>query len=374
MSHTSIIPNILYLGGFELPDKNAAAQRVMSNAKLLRELGFEVTLVGVAKDKDGLNGYYDGFNCISIPYPQKINEWLKQILTFISKEEIKSYSPKYVVLYNFPAIASLRILHFCHKNGIKVVHDLTEWEQTDGFSPRNMIKRIDTQLRMHYCMKKMDGVIAISKYLYNYYKDLTTTILIPPTIDLTDPKWCRGRDLMANKPITLVYAGSPGVKSKDRLDYIINAVAKYPHFRLNIVGITQEQYEGSYGPIDSSIKNTQFMGRLSHKDALKAICSADFQMLIRENTLKNTAGFPTKFVESISCCTPLIATLTSNIGDYLEDGVNGFVVDKTNTIEDVLGKISNMSADSLILMKQKCRDFKKFDFHYYKNDFEKLFK
>ena len=33
--------SILYLGGFELPDKNAAAQRVMANAKLLREMGFD---------------------------------------------------------------------------------------------------------------------------------------------------------------------------------------------------------------------------------------------------------------------------------------------------------------------------------------------
>ena len=41
---------VLYLGAFELPDKNAAAQRVISNGKLLREMGFEVTYVGISKD------------------------------------------------------------------------------------------------------------------------------------------------------------------------------------------------------------------------------------------------------------------------------------------------------------------------------------
>ena len=41
---------ILYIGGFELPDKNAAAHRVLSNAKALRDSGKNVILVGINKD------------------------------------------------------------------------------------------------------------------------------------------------------------------------------------------------------------------------------------------------------------------------------------------------------------------------------------
>lgn len=364
---------VLYIGGFELPDKNAAAQRVMSNAKLLREIGFEVTFVGVVKDSNTLDSKTLGFDTYGIPYPQNIKQWLYYIISFISKDKIYSYAPDYIILYNFPAIASLRILHYCHKNGIKVFHDLTEWEQTDGYSPRDLIKRIDTQLRMRYCIRKMDGVISISRYLYDYYKKYTNTIHVPPTVDLNDEKWDRNRALTVSNPRTLVYAGSPGTKGKDRLDKIVKAVVKYPNIMLNIVGISRDQFEMAYGKINSDIKNVMFAGRLPHKEAIKAVCNADFQMLIRDNTLKNNAGFPTKYVESISCCTPVVATLTSNIGDYLQEGVNGFVVDETNTIEDVLEKISKMSNDSLISMKQNCREFQKFDFHYYKSEFEKLF-
>ena len=36
---------IIYIGGFELPDKNAAAHRVLGNAKILRELGYKVILI-----------------------------------------------------------------------------------------------------------------------------------------------------------------------------------------------------------------------------------------------------------------------------------------------------------------------------------------
>lgn len=87
-----------------------------------------------------------------------------------------------------------------------------------------------------------------------------------------------------------------------------------------------------------------FHGRVSHTEAFSYVCEADFQMLIRENTLKNSAGFPTKFVESMSCCTPLIATLTSNIDDYLQDEVNGFIVSDEHPLGEVLKKAASLSS------------------------------
>ena len=40
--NTNLRKTILYIGGFELPDKNAAAHRVVANGKALRELGYSV--------------------------------------------------------------------------------------------------------------------------------------------------------------------------------------------------------------------------------------------------------------------------------------------------------------------------------------------
>ena len=42
---------IIYIGGFELPDKNAAAQRIIGNSYALKELGYEVIFLGVSKSK-----------------------------------------------------------------------------------------------------------------------------------------------------------------------------------------------------------------------------------------------------------------------------------------------------------------------------------
>ena len=220
-------------------------------------------------------------------------------------------------------------------------------------------------------MKRMDGVIAISRYLYNYYSRYTNAILVPPTVDLTNIKFNRERQLVARTPVKLVYAGTGGC-IKDRLDDIIYAVIVVDNVELTVVGLTKEQYEQVYGKLPIC-HNVYFKGRVSHQEAVNTVCNADFQVLVRKNTLKNKAGFPTKFVESMSCCTPLIATLSSNIGDYLVDGKNGFIVDDRNSLQSVLEKVSKLSNEEVIEMKENCRNFIGFDYRCYKEEFLKLF-
>lgn len=367
--------SILYIGGFELPDNNAAAQRVLSNAKLLREIGYDVNFIGISKDISSAKLVVDGFGSHPIPYPSSTIQWVHHVLTFIDTDIILRYKPSHVILYNFPAIASLRILIFCHRHGIKVIHDTTEWESNSGWSPASLIRKLDVNLRMRYCLKKMDGIIAISRYLYNYYKSYTNTVLVPPTVDLNDRKFHRDRVLAASNNLRkLVYAGSPGLSpSKDRLDYIIEEVNNFSNIQLDIVGISKEQFLQIFGVNLKIGKNVVFHGRRTHAEAIGFVCNADFQFLIREQTLKNMAGFPTKFVESMSCCTPIIATLTSNIGDYIQDGINGLVVSEKCPLKEVLQKVVSMSVDEIVNMKKSCKTFDGFDYHRYKDDFKILF-
>ncbi|MCC8151715.1 MAG: hypothetical protein LIO96_09760 [Lachnospiraceae bacterium] len=62
---------IIYVGGFELPDKNAAAHRVLSNGKILTELGYRVVFLGISHvNKEVERNEYEGFEYWAIPYPQ----------------------------------------------------------------------------------------------------------------------------------------------------------------------------------------------------------------------------------------------------------------------------------------------------------------
>lgn len=359
---------VLYIGGFNLPDKNAAAHRVLGTAKIIREAGYDVEFFCITKEPElaGAVKEVDGFKYVARLYPNGVSEWLKYITDFIKSDYIKKIQCDYVLMYNFPAIAGKRVADYCHKAGIKVYAELTEWYVAEGHSPRSYIKRLDTSLRMRVFSHKLDGVITTSKYLMDYYSGKVNNLMyLPFAVDLQEKKWCRDRDIAASTPTKLVYAGSPGGKQKDRVDELVNSAADFPNIVVDIFGITEEQYIKDYQVKQTVPSNIVFHGRVSHAVALKMVRDADFEVVIRDDNRVTKAGFPTKFVEAFSSGTSVIATPSSNICDYLKDGVNGFVIDSKQTLKACLNRISQMSVQEITAIEHAARNVTAFDFRNY---------
>ena len=116
---------ILYIGGFEMPDKNAAAQRVLSIAKALRESGYDTLFYGITQSGDK-EGNVDGFHYDAYPHPNGTLAWFKYALGTEIVEYIRKSSPDYVFLYNYPAIAQEKVISFCKKRGIKTIGDIVK--------------------------------------------------------------------------------------------------------------------------------------------------------------------------------------------------------------------------------------------------------
>lgn len=371
---TGKIRKVLYLGGFELPDLNAAAQRVIAIAKTIRLIGCDVEFIGVTNhDREvGRERQFEGFRYTSVKYPQSIKEWLYHITKFLPLETLDKNKPDVVILYNFPAYSQKRIIKYCKKRKIKVIADITEWYLTEGYTLRDIIKRFDTKQRMCNYNFRVDGIIAISRYLYDYYRTKVPTVYVPATVDLSEEKWNRNiHSGIVTKPIKLVYAGSPGSGFKDKLDTIVRSISGRDDFILNIVGITKGQYDNTF-TYNATYTNITFCGRVSHENALKIISNSDFDVIIREDNLATKAGFPTKFVEAYSCGVPVIATPSSNIKDYLKNGENGFLIDENQSFDQVLDKISKMSDNELLLIKKNAMSIYDFDYHNYINEIEKI--
>lgn len=365
---------ILYIGGFELPDKNAAAQRVLSNAKALRELGYEISFIGISHSLINNQfecGEIDGFKYKLICYPKNIFQWFKYLVEFIQSKEILIEKPSHVFLYHLPALATQRIISFCKKNGIKVINDITEWYTPEKWNFHDFLLRIDVWFRMYIVYPKSDGIIAISKFLFDFFKDKCYSILVPPLVDLSSDKWNNSLQ-KPNRNISLVYAGKP-CPSKDRLDIIIESLRRHPNIIFNIIGITKEQYCLIFNLKKfNKPNNVNFLGYLPHKDTVNRIKSADFQIFIRTHNRVNTAGFPTKFVESIACGIPVITNATSDIADYLRNEINGFLITENNSLDSVFTHISTMDNSIIQNMKTCCKKTKSFDYHSYVAIFNQL--
>jgi len=342
---------ILYIGTFELPDRNAAALRVLGNAKALRESGNQVIFAGISKEGNEDNiiqtqNEVQGFQAYYRRSPDTLKEWLffiddiRQYIQLI--EHVKSIDM--VVFYNFFSIAILKIKRYCKKNNILCTADLTEWYSAKNRKfPVNIMRGIDNEIRMKIIQKHLDGLIVISKYLYDYYKDCKNVIQVPPLVDIDEAKWNKSERNTKEK-LFLAYVGIPGMK--DKFDVLIEALIHVKReVRLDVVGITYEeficicpQYSGK------NIKKYQifFHGKLSHKQALEFVKKADYNVFFREVNRVSMAGFPTKFVESISSGIPVITNKTSNLKDYLNNE-NGILIEDVTeeAVKEVIENIPN---------------------------------
>ena len=359
---------LLYIGGFDLPDNNAAAQRVISNAKVFRELGYEVKLMGLDKTPSVLE--YAGFQCVNLKYPDSFKGWWEYVFTLNwYKKEIDSFRPSIVVAYNHPAAALKHIHKYCQKLGIKVLADCTEWYSPEGSFLRRLIKGWDVKKRMTKVHSGLDGIISISKYLQDYYTSKQVkSIQLPPLVDLEEEKWeVNASPAERGDIIKLIYAGSPGLK--DWLDKIVSIVSA-ERFRdrvsMEVIGLDDNQFKSWYSYSEPVPDNIHFEGRLPHPEVIKRLRNSDFQVFIRENNLMTKAGFPTKFVESISAGVPVLTNLSSNIGDYLIDGVNGFILnyENENALRESLDRVLAMSREEIEIVKNKI-DRSVFDYRRY---------
>lgn len=350
---------IIYVGGFELPDKNAAAHRVLNNGKIFRDLGYDVVFIDVDKSLDNNIEFLktikniQGFDCFSVSYPKNKFEWIRYLtnINFMS-DILKEYKDiRLIIAYNYPSIALKRLKKYGNQNCIKVMGDCTEWYSTKGENLLfKIIKGLDTFYRMRIIQKKLDGIIVISKYLEDYYINIKNTVRIPPLVDIDEPKWSLAEQKIREnylKKMRFIYSGSPG-RNKDKIIFILNAFYELRNnikYDLIIVGINKIEFINDYPDYEYKLEelgdSLKFLGRVSHEESLVELYNSQYSIFIREETRVSMAGFPTKFVESIICGVPVITTNTSDISHYLIEGVNGFLVnyDDENSLINLINKL-----------------------------------
>lgn len=365
---------ILYLGCFRLPNYDAAAPRVLNNARAMKLCGHEVSFIswGGKYNEEHLceDGKYriDGMEYVITdeldPKGSLVSKMMQMIhrgdktVAILKSMEIK---PDLIVMYNADYGWTKRMMKFCKKNGIKLANDITEWYDNNELHFWDILSYRYNMTRLQ---RKVKNKICISSYLDKFYSE-SNNLLLPPLCDHTEAKWSTTIDDNRIKPfdgITLIYAGNPA--KKDCVHTVINVVNKMAHdgkpIRFMILGTTRESYLERYADVLESKdlhENILFLGRVS-QDLIPAYYKkADFMVLLRETTRKNMAGFPTKFAESMSAGVPVIANTTSDLGSYIINGKTGFVVEdeKAASLEKTLTNVLSLSRQQIESIKQSTK-------------------
>ena len=354
---------IVYIVPMDLRSETAATQRVLMIAKAMTRLGHDVEFIDYCAM--GEQTYiWEGFQATSI---YRTESRADAIRFKISKDAVMSIIGKMkhidlMIAYNYPGIALRRIAKECRKNHILCVADIADWPDGQSSFIHRFLMWIDISVRMYYTHKKMDGLIVISDYLSKFYAT-RLKVKLPPLIDRDDKKWLPGVFTSGDcVNITNVTTSGP---DKENLKGLINMLSECKNlipsrFHLFIMGMTEEKFNQlHHAVVPENVKDSiTFMGRVPHSEVIKAIKASDYFAFFREKNRINEAGFPTKFVEAVTCGTPVITTNTSDLSLYLREGQNGFFVD---TKEDLCRALSQ-SRESRERMHENCQNNNEFDY------------
>lgn len=353
---------VVIVGQLGLADDRAAAILTRNISKSLQMTGFSVQLVDLI------------ICCQSKRLTENeiaINVRRKKIKTAfynrpLCEDIVRAIGSCDVVCpYNLLADVSWPLMEWARSNDITYCPIITEWynvSQVKGIVSK-IVRKICIETGMRFVNARADGVIVCSPLLKRYYERKLNKISMLPTVcksanvriaDLRRRGDCEGR--------LFVFCGCLDPRKEDLGHFfdLLDRAAKKAHqtYSVRIVGATLESYQAMYGELpDGARGKVLFFGRCSNEECKREIFNADYSIIYRASNKKTNAGFPTKFGESIACGTPVLATSTSSISEYLVEGKNGFLLpfDDDLAIEK-LGKILTLSEEEIAEQKKYCRN------------------
>ncbi|MBK8463318.1 MAG: glycosyltransferase [Nigerium sp.] len=339
---------VVYVGAFQLPDGNAAAHRVMANALIFRELGLDVVFIEVGKVDQSTEEReieVNGFRVLRLSLRQGRWRNVAQavghpgIFPLLGEQE----DLRAVIAYNYPSPALLRLRGYCRGRGVPCLADITEWYQPRLDSLANLFRALDSAVRMRIVHPRLDGAIVISRYMADFYEGCLDVVKLPPLVDARNQKWSAPA-AVDKAAITFIYAGSPSAR-KERLDVVVETFQRSVWQKpvcLEIYGVTAEEYRVMYGmertPSNGPIR---FHGRVAHSEVLSALARADYALVVRDESRNVLAGFPTKFVESVTASTPVIASWHPDVIEYIDRYACGLVTTLSTLDETISVALSD---------------------------------
>lgn len=385
---------IAYVGPFPFPWGQAGSRRMVGISRSLVQAGYSVVVVGGSElptveqdlNEGEPNGAIRYIGVGELPTAGMSSlkklwrvfvKWGEKTTQWLDRQPSK---PSHVIVYGGSAQYILRLLPWCRRHGIPLIVDVVEW-----YDPRQMKGGrfgpfyLNAQFALRYLYPRCDGVIAISSLLEKHYRKLGCEVVrVPPSLDVRiDKNIFRLKDSAA--PLVLLYAGTPG--KKDLLLNVIEAVeaadATGKRLRLKVLGPTFEQLKSSYSRSEFS-PSIEILGRVNQEEVAYHVRMADFTVLLREPARFSNAGFPTKFVESLANGTPVIVNLTSDIGMYIRDEVEGLVCPNCSVraVKFTIERALKFSSSQLRAMRHSAIEQaqRSFDFRVHSENLQSFFK
>ena len=375
--------NIIILTGNKYPEGDAGALRQHTMGKMFHSLGYNVMVYGMGNTTSGAIKMMDG-----ISYRSMRNSRHNIIGRFVDRatwgnkavEDIKKRfdSIDAILIVDDNPILFKKVERLADRYKCRLIHDCVEWYSPEEYKTGkyNIQYLLKNYINTHAISEKW-SVIAISTYLYNWFKNRAQkVVLIPVILDMNHEE--QNTHIVEDRDrILFVYAGAPG--KKDYLKELIKGFSllneqQKQKIVLHVIGATNEQLINQCDvdkmDIQSLGESLRVHGRVPHEEAVEWVSKANYTLLLRNSNLRYAkAGFPTKIVESLKYGTPPMCNLSSDLSDYLEDLKNALIIEDctAESVKEAAEKAISISVDEYARMRKNAREtaIDKLDYHKY---------
>jgi|WetSurMetagenome_2_1015567.scaffolds.fasta_scaffold82405_2 glycosyltransferase involved in cell wall biosynthesis len=328
---------------FSFPEGNAATNRVHTYAKGFIEHGVSTHVICFANEYRTLNnGDYDG---IKYYYPfdqtsrnkyfviRRFQKLRKYINTITLMKKINSANKIIAINIWTNSLTTHIFAYFLScKLGTKLLIECSEHPLRNY--QKNYFVEIIGHIKLYIESRLNDGILCISNYLINFYRNHgikeNKLLLIPSTVD--------SNRFLNNSPKPfpfryIGYFGSLTIK-RDNVDSLIKAFAqiaiKHTDIFLILGGFCSEQEKKQIQKLIMEFEiNSQvnLLNYLSRQEIIRYMQHSDILVMMRTDDLEAQASYPSKLAEYLATSKPVISVKVGEITDFLTDGVNAFLVE-----------------------------------------------
>ena len=358
--------NFVFVSSGQYPNGGAATNRHMAYAKGLVEAGHEVTFVLLSKQIFMKYEYTDEGTKYICSFPENFNcniSKVKKLFLHIRSLRARNHiileinrkrKIDAIVLLDAFIWVIIPIIRLAKKNGIKIIHERTEYPFIVG--GKGLIMRINLKIYLSLVLKKFNGIFVISQALKNYFNQLLNNEIPIEIINMiVDPARFK---VVASDRIHkykyIAYCGSMD-NNKDGVDILIKAFGDALitrkiniDIKLMLIGdIKNESFQKKLDNIleeKNCLNNIIFTGKVERFKVPDLLNGAAALALARPNSKQAEGGFPTKLGEYLATGKPVIITNVGEICHFLKDGYNAFVA-KPENVNSFSEKINEVFSD-----------------------------
>lgn len=387
--------SILFCLRFNITDNRPYAVRVLTIAKIYRELGYQVIFICVDNttlQREFTHTNYCGFECYTIHFfktrnPLKLfktKRFVKQQFLTIIKiiKEIDTEIQSVIALLMYDLIANFGRA-YAKKNKIPFIYITTEWYLYHSFYGRFMWLKYLCAVYMRNIKARHTNIMVISRFLANFYqtKKHCHVSLIPSIVDQNDYTESEiNYQAKKSGKIRIMYAGYPG--KKDVIHTFFEAIlslSEEERKKIVFYGYGFEEKDlASLGLSVEEIRQSgciHICGQVSQQEVKDALSISDFSILIRQDTLNAKGGFSTKIVESMMAGVPIIGNLTGDMELYFNQENSVILADSSlEECQKALKKVLMMTDSEIEEMKKAAHQsaIQSFDYRRYLQTMQKF--